>query len=203
MSTEGCSDADLLEQWRQGTQSAGQALFERHYAALDRFFRNKAGQDCQELLQRSFLACLEKRDTLRNASSFRAFLFGVARFELLRYFNERRRQADPVDPARSSLHDLQTSPSCVIAERQERRLLAKALPRLPLDLQITVELHYWEGLSATEIGDVVGIPPGTVKSRLRRAKRLLFTEIDKLSAGLSIVSSQLTNLDSWAAALDA
>ncbi|MEZ4372915.1 MAG: sigma-70 family RNA polymerase sigma factor [Polyangiaceae bacterium] len=47
--------------------------------------------------------------------------------------------------------------------------LVEALQRLPLDLQMAIELYYWEELSVAELAEALEIPAGTVKSRLHRA----------------------------------
>jgi RNA polymerase sigma-70 factor (ECF subfamily) len=66
--------------------------------------------------------------------------------------------------------DASDSPSRFAAERQEQAQVLDALHRLPLDLQITLELHYWEEMTVAEIAVVLEIPVGTVKSRLHRAR---------------------------------
>ena len=50
---------ELLEAWRGGDRRAGEQLFERHYAAVSRFFRKKLEFGVDDLIQRSFLACVE------------------------------------------------------------------------------------------------------------------------------------------------
>lgn len=59
-------------------------------------------------------------------------------------------------------------------------MIVDALRRIPVELQIALELHYWEGLSASEFADVLDIPLGTVKTRLRRAKQRLRAELVEL-----------------------
>jgi DNA-directed RNA polymerase specialized sigma24 family protein len=55
------TDIELLEAWRGGDRRAGEQLFERHYAAVARFFRNKLEFGVDDLIQRTFLACVEGR----------------------------------------------------------------------------------------------------------------------------------------------
>ena len=50
------SDAELVDAWRAGDRGAGEALFERHYDAVARFFHNKVGDAASDLIQRAFLA---------------------------------------------------------------------------------------------------------------------------------------------------
>lgn len=188
------TDAALLAAWQGGDLGAGEALFARHFDAVLRFFRFKAADACDELVQRTFTACLEKRDALRDAASFRAFLFGIARFELLRHY-QRAAGKREIDLGAVSLVDLDPSPSRIAARNEEQRLLADALRRIPVDLQVVIELHYWEELSTAEIADVLGIPPGTVKSRLRRAREALEQRLRANALSAARVQSTLAHLE--------
>lgn len=192
-------DADLFEAWRAGDQGAGQTLIERHYDAIERFFRTKAGNHADELVQRTFLGCIEARDRFRGETAFRSFLFGIARnilFEFIRG-QARDRRVDP-DFTVSSVEELQPGVSTVAFERAEQRLLVDALRRLPLDIQICLELYYWEDVSVGELAAVMGIPAGTVKSRLHRGRNLLREAMDKLPADTEGRESVRALVDNWA-----
>lgn len=194
------SDARLVEAWRGGDREAGKRLFERHYAGVARFFRNKVGEAGPDLIQRTFLACVEGRERFRQESSFRSYLFSIAYKIVCKYYRERRRDAGRVDFEEESAHSL-SSPISAVAARQEQRLLLEGLRRLPVDYQVVLELHYWEGMSATELADVLGIPVGTAKTRLRRGRELLEERLRELSASAVLLQSTLANLDAWAAQL--
>ncbi len=163
-------DAELLSAWRDGDTTAGRQLFERHIPAVSRFFRNKVGEEREDLTQQTFLACLEGRDRIRDGSSFRAYLLRIARNQLYDHFSSQARRADPLT---SSVLDLGMTPSAVLGARQRDGLLLSALQQLPLELQTCLELHYWEGLRLTEIAEITGVAPGTAKSRMFRARELL------------------------------
>lgn len=194
------SDARLVEAWRGGDREAGKRLFERHYAGVARFFRNKVGEAGPDLIQRTFLACVEGRERFRQESSFRSYLFSIAYKIVCKYYRERRRDAGRVDFEEESAHSL-SSPISAVAARQEQRLLLEGLRRLPVDYQVVLELHYWEGMSATELADVLAIPVGTAKTRLRRGRELLEERLRELSASAVLLQSTLANLDAWAAQL--
>lgn len=193
-------DAELLAAWRSGDEEAGRALLVRHFRSLARFFRNKvgAGPGMEDLIQRTMLVCLENADRLREASSFRAYLFTIARNELYRHFRKGR---SDLDTTLCSVHDLRPSAATVLARREEERILLSALRRLPLDLQVTVELYYWEGCSYAELAEILGVHRETIKSRLRRAKELVRARMAEVAGGAELSEASIEQLDDWARAL--
>jgi RNA polymerase sigma-70 factor (ECF subfamily) len=194
-------DLELLDAWRAGDARAGERLFQRHFDALYRFFRNKVGAECEELMQRTLMICVEKRDQFVGKSSFRTWLFGIARFELLHFYRDRGKLEREVEIGSMSIHDLDPSPSKIVAGKQEERLFLEALRRLPMDLQIALELHYWERVTTAEMAEILEIPAGTVKSRLRRARERLEVLIGELATDPKVRQSTVMNLDGWAAGL--
>ncbi len=193
------SDFELLDAWRAGDREAGATLFDRHFSAMYRFFRGKLDDGVDDVIQTVFLACLKSTVPLRREATFRSYLFTVAKNELYRRFRERNRQGD-VDVSVSSLADMGASPPSIVAAAEEQRLLVAALRRIPLELQLIVELHYWEELSGPELAAVLDIPEGTVRSRLRRAREALEAEIGKLAHD-ELLRSTLGGFDSWARSL--
>ena len=199
--TETDADAALLRAWSDGDRAAGQALFERHFEAVARFFRNKADDPIDDLIQKTFLGAVESRGSFRGESSFRAFLFGVARNVLGKHWRARARDRLDFDGDEVSVHELGASPSSAYARDQEQLMLLDALRRIPLEYQIVLELHYWESMTAAEIGSALGIPVGTAKNRIRRAKQMLEGELRALADGRLKVEPTRERLDTWARSL--
>lgn len=195
------NDLELLEAWRGGDRHAGEQLFERHFDAVARFFRNKVNSGIDDLIQRTFLACVEGKDRFRGEASFRTFLFAVAHNVLGKHYRSKRRHGDRIDFGVTSVHDLAPSPSVVIAKHREHRVLLQALRRIPLEHQIVLELYYWERQTAAEVAQVLDVPEGTARTRIRRAKQLLEEQMKRLVADKALLESTLVNLDSWAASL--
>jgi RNA polymerase sigma factor (sigma-70 family) len=189
------TDLELLDAWRSGDLSAGDALFERYFVAVYRFFRHKMGGDVDDLVQRVFLAAAEARVRLREGSSFRSYVFKCARNVLFDHFRGLHRGPGELDSGLTSLHDLDPSPSAAIAAHEQKRLLSAALRRIPLDEQVAIELHYWEGLSGREIADVLGIPEGTVRTRLRAARAKLADRMAELQGDPQVIEMTLAGLD--------
>lgn len=172
-------DAELLEAWRAGDTVAGEALFRRWLPLVYRFFRHKAAEGVDDLVQRTFMACVVARDDIRDSSSFRAYLLCIARNQLYAQLRGDRRVQDV---GLSSLAELAPSPSAVVAQREDVARLLAAMRTIPLELRIVVELHYWESCTAAEIAQVIAAPVGTVKTRIRRARELLRTALEQLGA---------------------
>src|SRR5215470_16877365 len=97
-------DLELLERWRAGDAGAGQALFTRYFDRMYRFFASRSDRDIDDLVQRTFLACVRARDEFRGDASFRSFLFTIARYELYAHYRRQHRDGDLV-PLTSSLAD--------------------------------------------------------------------------------------------------
>jgi len=164
-------DLALLAGWRAGDQAAGQALFERHFASLYRFFQNKV-DDTDELVQATLLACLHAKDQFRGDASFRTYLFSIARNKLYRYLRDRRRSII-VDVSSTSVAEVVTTLRTVIARDQAHRALLDALRALPIDQQTLLELYYWEELDTHELADVFEVRVGTIQTWLFRARARL------------------------------
>jgi RNA polymerase sigma-70 factor (ECF subfamily) len=195
------SDDELLRAWRSGDSSAGDQLVRQHFMTVYRFFVNKVSEDADDLIQRTFLACVEGRDRFREDSSLKAYILGIARNQLLMYMRRRQRRESPFDASDVSVAELWPSPSRVMVEREEEKLLLLALREIPLDLQTTVELYYWEQLPVAQIAQILEIPAGTVKSRLYRARDALRQALQKLDVPAHLQRTTLNGFERWATAL--
>ncbi|HEY0139206.1 MAG TPA: sigma factor, partial [Nannocystis sp.] len=82
------SDEALLASWRAGDPRAGRTLFSRHVDGVSRFFFSKVATGVDDLVQRSFLALLERSAQIPAGVPVRAYLFGIARNLLLRRFRD-------------------------------------------------------------------------------------------------------------------
>ena len=167
---ESTTDAELVAAWRNGDSMDGERLIERHHASIWRFFSNKVTAPPEDLVQQTFLACVESISHYEGRSSFRAFLFGIARNVLYRYLRDSSGAFDPLTSSVVSLETDSHSPMAYAAEREGNRQLLRVLRSLPLETQMLVELAYWENLSDRELSDFMGVPVGTIKSRLRKAR---------------------------------
>lgn len=194
------SDGELLSAWQAGDRQAGGELIDRYFESVRRFFQNKVADGIEDLIQQTFLACVQRRDSIRDPEAFRGYLFAAARSKLYDHLRVRMRSPTP-DFEVSSVVDAGVSPSGVIAAREDERLLLSALRYLPVDLQVALELYYLQRVRGRELEIALGIPGGTVRSRLRRGLELLRKHVEKLSTSPEVLQETSTNLDRWAEGL--
>lgn len=194
------SDAALVDAWRSGDAHAGEVLFERYYEAVARFFFNKTDEaSAQDLIQRTFLACIEGLQRLQASDNFRGYLFGVAYRSLCKHYERQARERGHLNIADFSVEDLAVrTPTQMFAEREEQRLLLRALRAIPLEYQVMLELVYWEKMLVTDIAVALQIPLGTAKTRVRRGRQLLEQAMEALSESPELRRSTLDNLERWA-----
>lgn len=147
-------------------------IVERHFESVYKFFRSKVSGDVDDLVQQTFISCLEARESFRGDCSFRTLLFGIARRRLYDHFRERRR-VKALDFTTTSVRALGTSPTGALMRRDDVTMLREALQELPVDSQMLLELHYWEGLSTAELAQVFEVSEGTIKSRQFHARARL------------------------------
>ncbi len=190
------SDTALLERWRGGDTVAGEELFQRHFDSIYGFFETKCSHEADELTQSTFLACLAARDQFRAESSFRTYLFTIARHELYRLLRTRQRRDAKLDFELSSIADLISTPGTRLARNQEHRKLIETLQRLPVEQQSLLELHYWEGMGISELAEVFESPEATIRTRLHRARKALREAMEGSAPAGALAS--LETMDDWA-----
>jgi RNA polymerase sigma-70 factor (ECF subfamily) len=162
----------LVERVRKGDREAFGLLVDRYseqaFAVVYGFLQHV--EDTEDLVQDAFVRALERIDKLGRGSAFGPWFYRLLVNAALnrRKYLARRRTEDV--PASASGPD---SP-VVDSERAELRgRLAVALGSLPDELETVVILHDLEGFTHPEIAKVLGIPEGTCRSHLSRARRML------------------------------
>lgn len=141
----------------------------RHFDTVWRYFRGKVDDGVDDLIQETFLRCQTWQARVAAADSPRAYVLAIARSVLVARMGRHR----PFDPARSSMAASLPSPSAVVAEHERSTHLAAHLRALPFELQEILELYYWEHVRGRELASALGIPEGSMRTRLRRAREAL------------------------------
>jgi RNA polymerase sigma-70 factor (ECF subfamily) len=160
------TDLELLERWRSGDREAGGRLVTRHFLDVRTYFRLRMPTDYEDLHQETFTRLSRSLDNFRGESSFRTYLFRIARNVLAEALRKRYRAE--FDPIVSSIVDLTgDSQGTIMIEREHLRMLFDSLRALPLDEQDLIELYYFQRIGARELADLFGLAEGGVRSRLR------------------------------------
>ncbi|HPR63512.1 MAG TPA: sigma-70 family RNA polymerase sigma factor [Thermoanaerobaculia bacterium] len=142
------------------------------YSTALRLTRNP--QDAQDLVQETSLRAFRYRHRFQDGTNFKAWLFTILRNTFINEYRRRRRIPDLVD-----LEDVKDFLSS--GDTPEERALHGTLPdsvhqaflTLPEDYRFVVILADLEGLTYREIAGILGVPMGTVMSRLYRGRKML------------------------------
>lgn len=195
------SDLSLLDRWRAGDSVAGNLLFKRHFTSLYRFFEHKTEGEVDDLVQETFLECVKAGSSFRRQSTFRTYLFAIARHVLFQHWRARARAQPTLDFENVSIAALSTSIGSRLARDADRARLLAVLRTLPLDQQLLLELYYWEDLDREQLAEVFDVEAATIGSRLFRARRTLQDGLNSPETGRVLASGTPDALDSWARSL--
>jgi RNA polymerase sigma-70 factor (ECF subfamily) len=179
------SDEALFERYRRGEREALRTLIERHQPDLMRFLYRLVGEQAgaEDVFQDAFLQVHLSADTFDAERRFRPWLFTIAANKARDYLRRKGRRrtlelsapvdAGDADGAGGSFVDLMEvripTPDARLSAEETGRLVQKALDQLPPLLREILLLAYFQRLSYVQIHDELGIPLGTVKSRLHAA----------------------------------
>lgn len=162
-------------------------LFEAHFSWVWRFVRRLgvAEPQADDAAQQIFCVLAERLGELEPDRE-KAFLAGTALRVASNYRRSARRQREVPDAqGLESAVDGRDDPEQVAVRRSELALLDRALDRLPSELRAAFVLFEVENHSMLEIADLLGIPRGTVASRLRRAREQFQAAVHALQGGTS------------------
>lgn len=194
------TDHQLLDAWRAGDRDAGEELFIRHKTAVTNLFRRNVRDRKQilDLVQKTFLAVLENRADREVTGSVRGWLLGVAFYTMTRFFRDERRPLElGADEWIASLESVEPDPVYLLELSDEQRLLMKALRRLDFKYQVLFELNYWEKISCDEIAGILGLPKGTVRSRLQLGRSALQKQLAELADSPELLTTTTMSLSAW------
>jgi len=152
-----------MQAFKRGEPLAFRELFDRYKNSIYGFVRRRVDDPgrAEEITQDIFLALVQRRNGYEVRARFRTYLYRIA---LNRIASERRKK--PEAAAEAAAPAVGGDPSIVQQVRD-------ALERLEPEQKKVVMLREYEGLSYQEIGEVMNVPMGTVRSRLFRAKLAL------------------------------
>jgi len=175
------ADERLAIRCQLGEPGAFDALVDRWHPPLCAYVARLGADDAAaDLVQDVWLRVLRALPRLRDPARFAPWLFGIARRAAIDRL--RRRYAEPPsvplddDAAASAGDDPDDADDGASAEALAA--MHDELARLPLVEREALALFYLRELTIEQLADVLAVPPGTVKSRLHRARRRLRANLD-------------------------
>jgi RNA polymerase sigma-70 factor (ECF subfamily) len=171
------SDQDLIDAVLVGDTTQFDGLVSRYSDRIYHFILKNIRQTAiaEELTQETFVEAYRKLPAFKGEAKFSSWLFGIALNRARNYFNrspDRHRCYLPVEVVSHSI-PADGNPVQYLERKQALLALQQAIDALPPELQEGLILVVLEELSYEEAAQVMGIPIGTVKSRVHRARDLL------------------------------
>jgi RNA polymerase sigma-70 factor (ECF subfamily) len=151
----------LVAEVRSGSRDAAARLFELHWENAWQTAYRVTGRRAlaDDVAQEAFMTAFGRLASFRGQSSFATWLFRIVVNGALNALRAESKQA-PLDPNRAFAD--------ARAESAQQRELLEAVGRLPLERRLPIVLRYWLDCSPPEIAELLGVPLGTVNSRLGR-----------------------------------
>ena len=179
-------DAEVVERARRGDHAAFRVLVERYegraYRLALRVLRDE--EQARDAVQDAFLKVYGSLDRFEGRSRFYTWLYRIVMNQCLdrKRRDKSDREVEWKDDVASDVAEGASSlagglgpggPEDQVGRLELRKLVADAIDALPEDARRTIQLREIDGLSYKEIAEALGIPKGTVMSRLHYARRRL------------------------------
>lgn len=175
----GPADADLVAASIRDPE-AFTRLFERHWEALFRFCAGRAGAAGEDIAAEAFRVAFDRRKRYdARYPDARPWLFGIANNLLRDHFRSARREEQKL--SRSAALDALAQSDTHVDELERQMLgpeLAAALEGLPSADRDALLLLAWADLDYEQIAQALGVPLGTVRSRIHRARQRVRNHLD-------------------------
>jgi RNA polymerase sigma factor (sigma-70 family) len=174
------SDVKLqIEKILAGDKEACQALVEEYQRLVSHIvFRMVSNQaDREDICQDVFLKVYQNLNEFRSESKISTWVAKIAYNTCINYLEKKRLPLWDDLPSQAqkpgSLRDRDVQPDCLTEEQEVTIHLHREIEKLPVHFRTILALYHLDGMSYNEIGKITGMPEGTVKSYLFRARRLL------------------------------
>jgi RNA polymerase sigma-70 factor (ECF subfamily) len=175
------SDEELMARLQEGDERALEQLMQRYQAQLYGFLSRRVGSAADDVFQETWIRVVRARERFDLERRFAAWLYQIANNlcrDRYRRVNAMRRAVDTFRSEDETLRE--PSPEPQLADRDEMRERVLALPER---LREVLVLRYYEELGEDEMSRVLGVPRGTIKSRLHAAVKALRGSIESEAAG--------------------
>jgi len=175
-------DVTLMERFRSGDRAALEELVNRHHASLVRYFylQSRSRETAEDLAQEVWVRIVRHRESYRASARFQTYLFHIARNLWIDRYRSQRAAPPTVSADAETGEEDGGSLAAILpghapdpgedaALREDAARVRAEVARLPEHLRDVFELGEVQGLRYVEVGGILGIPVGTVKSRMHAA----------------------------------
>jgi RNA polymerase sigma-70 factor (ECF subfamily) len=171
----------LVLRARAGDRDAFGELFRQtHQAVYGMLWQMVGSEDeAKDLTQDTYLDAWRHLHTLKAPNAFRTWLFRIAANKAKDYMKKRRVHTESLDSLldQSGEHaepvDTKSAPQQIVLDSEREQVVQNAVMSLSEEHRAVVSMHYIGGLGVSEIAEALGVPRGTVLSRLARARAAL------------------------------
>lgn len=136
-------------------------------------------EDASDVAQEAFIRCYYSLSKYKLGTRFSSWLFRVTHNLAIDRLRKRGRETE-ID---QEIADTKPSPEVLVEQKELKEGIDRAMQTLPIKYRVVVTLFHIEGLGYEEIGKVLGLPMGTVKTHLYRAREILRERLKEWSAG--------------------
>jgi RNA polymerase sigma-70 factor (ECF subfamily) len=168
------SDDMLVARIGEGDRLAMQTLFARHRTPVYRWLLRFVGNEtlAEDLVSDVFLDVWRQASRFEGRASVSTWLLAIARFKAI---SARRRRTDVEldESVESTVADTADDPAVVLEKKNRDEVLRAALTRLSAEHKEIIDLVYYHEKSVDECAQIIGVPSGTVKTRMFYARRKL------------------------------
>src|SRR5262245_14604158 len=176
----------LIEQCLSGDQAAWDAIVRQHWRKVFNVAYKFVGKhdEAEDLTQDIFLKIFKALDTFDRRANFQTWIISISRNLCIDHYRsvrkERQTIARDVDASDLQPASRERGPYAAAEHQDLRQMLRQALQTLPVTLRTAVVLRDLQELSYQEIADRLGLPEGTVKSRINRGRLELGRQLKRL-----------------------
>ena len=171
---ETSADDMLVARIGEGDRLAMQTLFARHRTPVYRWLLRFVGNEtlAEDLVSDVFLDVWRQASRFEGRSSVSTWLLAIARFKAISA-RRRRTDAELDEVVESTVADTADDPAVVLEKKNRDETLRAALTRLSAEHKEIIDLVYYHEKSVDECAQIIGVPSGTVKTRMFYARRKL------------------------------
>jgi RNA polymerase sigma-70 factor (ECF subfamily) len=171
---EPSSDEMLIARIAGGDRLAMQTLFARHRTPVYRWLLRLVGNEtvADDLLSDVFLDVWRQAGRFQARSAVSTWLLAIARFKALSA-RRGRKDAELDETIEATVADSADNPEVVLQKKSRDQFVRTALTALSLEHREIIDLVYYHDKSVDECAQILGVPSGTVKTRMFYARKKL------------------------------